>query len=89
MPLELTDKSAALVGHADINMVEELLNWLRDTQDAEVDVTGCPSAHMGIFQVLLVAQPRIVLPAIHDDNPSDWRQMLVRSGLQLTLMEST
>ena len=82
MPLELNNDRAVLSGLGDVDMVEDLMAWLQGREGAVVDVTGCPSAHMAILQVLLVGRPHVVMSAASDD-PSDWRTILVRAGLGL------
>ena len=89
MPLELNAERAVLRGHADINTVEELLGWLLGRPDPVVDLTDAASVHMGILQVLLATRPRLVMAGEPVDTPSDWRHILVRSGLSITLAENT
>lgn len=89
MSLELTKGRAILPGYSDINIVDDLLTWLRTTPDAEVDLTRCSSAHMAVFQLLLIARPRLVTTATLEFERSDWRHLLARAGLPIALEERT
>jgi hypothetical protein len=57
MPVEIEDAAARFVGACVVEEAEALLDWLRVTPDATVDLSACEAAHSALLQLLLAAAP--------------------------------
>ncbi|MCJ2089995.1 hypothetical protein MKK88_28990 [Methylobacterium sp. E-005] len=59
MPLEQDGTTLRLTGHCPVEDAEPLLDVLRATPDALVDLTGAAWLHTAVLQVLMVAAPAL------------------------------
>ena len=59
MPLEQDGTRILLTGHCAVEDAEPLLDALRATPDAVVDLTGAAWLHSAVLQVLMVAAPSL------------------------------
>jgi len=59
MPLEQDGTRIVLSGHCSVEEAEPLLDALRATPDAVVDVTGAAWLHTAVLQVLMAAAPAL------------------------------
>jgi hypothetical protein len=59
MPLEQDGATIRLVGHCPVEDAEPLLDALRATPDATVDLTEAGWLHTAVLQVLMVATPAL------------------------------
>ncbi|WP_137180957.1 hypothetical protein [Roseomonas sp. AR75] len=62
MPVALKEGLAVLDGACTVEEAEPLLQWLRETPDAQVDLGGCTALHAALAQLLLAERPRVVAP---------------------------
>jgi hypothetical protein len=62
MPMTTDGALARLSGHIAIEEAEALVEWLRATPDATIDLAACEGLHSAVLQVLLVAAPRLLAP---------------------------
>ncbi|SDN06697.1 hypothetical protein SAMN05216360_105258 [Methylobacterium phyllostachyos] len=59
MALEQDGATLRLMGHCPVEEAEPLLDALRATPDATVDLTGAAWLHTAVLQVLMVAAPAL------------------------------
>lgn len=62
MPVTLKEGLAVFDDACTVEEAEPLLQWLRETPDAAVDLGGCAALHAALAQVLLAARPHLVAP---------------------------
>lgn len=62
MPIAMNDATARFVGACTVEEAEALLDWLRATPDAAVDLSGCTAAHSALLQLVLATAPRLAAP---------------------------
>lgn len=62
MPVTLKEGLAVLDGACTVEEAEPLLRWLRETPDAQLDLSGCTALHAALAQLMLAARPRVVAP---------------------------
>jgi hypothetical protein len=62
MPVTMKDGLAVFDGACAVEEAEPLLQWLRDTPDAAVDLGACAGLHAALAQLLIAARPRLVAP---------------------------
>jgi hypothetical protein len=62
MPVHYNSNKAVFVGRCDPEEADALLEWLRCTPDATVDLGDCLDLHTALAQLLLAARVRVVAP---------------------------
>jgi len=61
MSIEFKGTTAYLVGNVSAEEAETLLGWLQREKNASVDLSGCTHLHTANLQVLMAAQPNIII----------------------------
>lgn len=59
MPLQLHDHVAVLTGVLTVEETEPLVAWLRNADDATVDLDACFHLHTAALQALLLFRPTV------------------------------
>ncbi|TCZ65000.1 hypothetical protein [Roseicella aquatilis] len=62
MPISYAGNRAEFTGRCIAEEADALLDWLRGTPDAAVDLGGCDDLHTALAQLLLVARVPLVSP---------------------------
>ncbi len=60
MSIEYGEKCARLIGAASVEDAEELLEWLCDHPEGDIDLSACEHLHAADLQVLMAAGRRVV-----------------------------
>jgi len=61
MGIEFKEKTAYLFGNVSAEEAETLLGWLQREKNASVDLSDCTHLHTANLQVLMAAQPNIII----------------------------
>jgi hypothetical protein len=62
MPIAMNEATASFAGACTVEEADALLEWLRATPDAAVDLSACTAAHSALLQLVLAASPRLAAP---------------------------
>jgi hypothetical protein len=57
MPIIYSDQIAQFDGVCEVEEAEELLLWLQDHPEGQLDLATCEHLHSAILQVMLAVQP--------------------------------
>jgi hypothetical protein len=79
LPLELDDRTATLTGTVTVHDVEPFVAWLRSTPKGKISLRNCTHLHTGVFQALLLFQPKVSV-APHDGFLATWVLPLLNSS---------
>lgn len=60
MSMEYGEKTARFLGAVSVEEAEELLEWLCDHPEGEVDLSACEHLHAADLQVLMAARRNIL-----------------------------
>lgn len=59
MPITYKQKVAQLSGHCEIELAEELDQWLAEKPARQLNLKALTSVHTAVFQVIALRQPKI------------------------------